>query len=346
MRRPVRDSQSSSVQTAAFLDSRITTTEDNRLPGQLRSELPTSRISLELEIHPMKRRQQAFAVSSHTTMCLVIVAMLSIGGCDAATPRKTQEPDPTTGSHAPKVVKHFVVLDRIPPCMIRILLRDKEVGRADFTEERIGSPTSIQVSESLEDHWGTNDVSVVASTPSGWNSFLQSTDRPRIKPETPDCVFYEAKARRINFCTIWVDNRDNPIVKVECGQVLREIPAGDALKLEVPVPEAPTALTMDGRVIGMLTDASAQKSFVLDSSGKHTYTLRTAFYGGAQFQEDVGHGAFKQATTPRILKGSHLYEINGLDLFLKHAPESVQGSQQSMQKRTVLTDSEPQKDSK
>lgn len=150
----------------------------------------------------------------------------------------------------------------------------------------------------------------------------------------------------IRVCTIWVDNRDDPSVSVSCGEINRAIPSKDKIKVQFPAPSKQTPIKIDGHEVAAIGATTGPIFYVLDVSGKHTYTMRTIKYGGRDFQDLAKDGTLKLDAKPRILRGQRLYEVNRLDVFLGQAPLSVPGSQHSIETRTVLTDFDPEKDSK
>ncbi|MCA9012550.1 MAG: hypothetical protein KDB01_22520 [Planctomycetaceae bacterium] len=242
--------------------------------------------------------------------------------------------------------KYFVVLDRVPPTTVRVRLDEKEVGRAVFTREIVGSPTEIPVTEPLNSYW-----TVEALTPDGWAPFVAESGPPARKKSAPDNLYYEVKVRRVKFCTIWVDNRDGSDVTLTCGEVEREVPANFAGQLLFLTPHqdfSRAPLMMGSQFMKSLATENDKKCYVLDVSGKRAYTVQTTYYGGGDTQRLVNEGALELDTAPTILEGAHLYELRKLDIFLGHAPESVHGSQSQfdLQSRTALTDYDPDRDPK
>lgn len=111
------------------------------------------------------------------------------------------------------------------------------------------------------------------------------------------------------------------------------------------------SVKLDGRYIAEIYSSSGGNSdrlgdYLLDVSGKHKYRLRNARYADRKTAELANTGSMK-GPPEEVLKGNHLYKICHLDFFLKPVPTSVPGSPfGGFESRTVLSDYDPEKDSK
>jgi hypothetical protein len=117
---------------------------------------------------------------------------------------------------------------------------------------------------------------------------------------------------------LYVDNRNNGAARLECGEMVLDVPAGATQRRVVPVPSHAVAVRLGGLEIGTLKD----EHLLIDVLGTREYVLREK-----QYRDAFGmllQGAEPKVPLVRRIGGGRLHRLpRRLDYFLEAAPDKV-----------------------
>jgi hypothetical protein len=146
-------------------------------------------------------------------------------------------------------------------------------------------------------------------TPTGWGerSFDPYSDSVRLKA--------------IPTARLYIDNRKHGAVRIGCGRLNFDIPAGGHRRLNIAALPASSRcpVTLDGKEIGIL---AGEADLLVDTLGTRSYRLRKIVYGSViDMLAGPAPGLFPEV---EVFRGGHCHKLGvAVDYFLEDAPKEI-----------------------
>jgi hypothetical protein len=192
-------------------------------------------------------------------------------------------------------------MEQEPDCPLRVSYRDEVLVELDRVQE-----CSFQ----FRGRFQAEQLHVEMLTPEGWvtRSFK--------------AYGKEASLEKIPLTRLYVDNRDNGLVKLGCGAWQATVKAGGHATIRLPA--APNGvhrrLTINDQEAGPLDGDNV----LVDTRGTRSYRMRTVAYEGGLSRLGLIPGRDQLAPVEPVFQRAYVHKLpDEIDFFLAPAPERI-----------------------